>query len=106
MAAAEVGVCAWAALEVEVDLVMAAGVEVGVRLRTACAPSAPPPMPPITNSAAAATAARLGGRRGLFSGEGGAAGGSGGSYGNGSVTISPIMRGASLWMDDEKLRQR
>src|SRR5207253_5011608 len=89
MAAAAVGVCAWAALEVEVDLVMAAGVEAGVRLRTACAPSAPPPMPPITKSAAAAIAARLGGRRALGGGDGGAGGGSGGSYGNGSVTISP-----------------
>src|SRR6267143_5959385 len=99
MAAAEVGgVCAWAALEVEVDLVIAAGVDIGVRLRTACAPSAPPPMPPITNSAAAAIATRPWGRRALVGGDGGAGGGSGGSYGNGSVTISPMMRGASLWM--------
>src|SRR2546429_9258178 len=99
MAAAEVGVCAWAALEVEVDLVMAAGVEVGVRLRTACAPSAPPPIPPITNSAAAAIAARPGGRRALGGGEGGAGGGSGGSQGEGAGPTLPPDRGADCWTE-------
>jgi hypothetical protein len=56
MAAAEVGVCTWATLEVDPDLATAAGVDAGVRLRIAWAPSAPPPMPPTTKSAAAAIA--------------------------------------------------
>jgi hypothetical protein len=108
MVVAEVGVWAWAALEADVDLVAAAGVAAGVRPRIASAPSAPPPMLPITKRAAAAIAVRLGRRRKLPGGAGGvdAGGGSGGSYGNGPVTMSLMMRGASLRKDDEELRRR
>jgi hypothetical protein len=105
MAAAEAGVCAWATLEVDVDLVTAAGVEAGVRLKIASAPSAPPAMPPTTKRTAAAIASRLVGRRTLPGGGGGAGAGSG-SYGNGPVTMSFMMRRASLRIDDGELRRR
>src|SRR5258708_1433575 len=95
MAAAEVGGCACATLEVDVDLLTAAGVAAGVRLRIASAPSAPPTIPPITKSAPAAIAVRRGGRRESL-GKGGASGsvgGSGGWHGSGPVTMSPGCAG-------------
>src|SRR5438128_2665079 len=108
MAAAEVGVWAWATLEVGVDLLTAAGVEAGVRLRIASAPSAPPAMPPITKSAAAKIAVRRWGRRGSLGADvaTGSVGGSGGSYGSGPVTMPLMMRGATLRIDDGELRRR
>src|SRR5213080_1408614 len=89
-AAAEIGVCAGAALADDAGLVAATGA--GVRPRITSAPSAPPATPPTTTRAAAnATGPR---RRPRLPGDGGAggAGGAGGSYGKGSVATKPSSR--------------